>query len=127
LIDYWGANTGVSFIMLCGYFDESGEHRNGKLVRMSVAGCIADVDLWRPFCQEWQSTLDTNQIETFHAQEFFARKIGRSNPYFGWTDARRKNYLDALVGSMRHVRISLGQKFLSHQTKRLQDIHMLRD
>ncbi len=88
--------------MLWGYFDESGKHdkKTGKLTSLVLGGCVAPVESWQRFTQEWQDVLNEYGVSFFHGVEFESRKTPRGNAYRGWDDDRRRAYLDRLTDVM---------------------------
>lgn len=55
------------------YYDESGEYdQKGRLIKMTVGGCIAPCDRWRAFETQWRSTLAVEGLESFHMVDFEA-------------------------------------------------------
>ncbi len=98
--------SGQAVLMLFGYFDESGQHDRdtGKLDRLTVGGCIAPIEAWLEFENEWARILQRESLKTFHASEFFAPKAGFKSAYKGWSEDRRTDFLESLVLVMeRHI------------------------
>lgn len=105
--------------MLWGYFDESGEHdATGKLMRLTVAGCVAPLEAWQQFEQEWQAVLKRNGLATFHMVEHASRKHGLKSPYKGTTLKQRNAILKDLVSVMeRRIHFFVGAKIRHDQTE----------
>lgn len=77
------------------YFDESGEHGNGGVLRRLTLGCgIAPLDSWQALSREWNDLLRDEKVPMWHMSDFEARR----GPFSDWSDERRKNALNRLLG-----------------------------
>jgi hypothetical protein len=57
--------------MVSVYYDESGEYGpRGKLLNMSIGGCVASDEEWQAFNKAWQSTLEAEGLTQFHMTDF---------------------------------------------------------
>ena len=55
------------------YYDESGEYdRTGRLLAMSMGGCISSLSKWDGFEQAWNAVLRSEGLEWFHMADFEA-------------------------------------------------------
>jgi hypothetical protein len=75
--------------MLWGYLDESGEHVGNRLIRLTVAGCMASFETWQQFGEKWNAILSAHNIPALHMKQLASRKAGRGNPYQGWTQKKK--------------------------------------
>jgi hypothetical protein len=64
-----GWRSGTLVWMLYGFFDESGEHRAGRLIRLTIGGGLAAFDTWQALEKDWTKILANHNIETFHASD----------------------------------------------------------
>jgi hypothetical protein len=108
---YWAERGLIAFVDW-GYFDESGEHdKSGRLTRISIGGCIATLEGWNRFDQEWGNALASEGVAHFHGSEFFSKKAGFGSQYYGWSGERRAAFLDCLLAAMEGcVRVYVGVK-----------------
>jgi hypothetical protein len=60
--------------MVWAYYDESGEYKDGKLIRMSVGACVARLSDWESFEPSWRAILDREGLASFHMADFEAWK-----------------------------------------------------
>ena len=58
--------------MIWGYYDESGEYADGKLVNMTIGSCMAPFENWIAFEREWREALAKEGISAFHMTDFEA-------------------------------------------------------
>jgi hypothetical protein len=58
------------------YYDESGEYEQGtgNLLNMSMGGCVAPLDRWKPFGEAWNAALAGEGLTSFHMTDFEAWK-----------------------------------------------------
>jgi hypothetical protein len=87
----WGPKLRIG--MLWAFLDESGQYANGKLVRLTVGGCIAPFDVWEALSMYWAEAIGKMGLSMFHMTDFEARVP----PYRDWTDTQRKDRLNALL------------------------------
>ncbi len=84
------------FVMLVAYMDESGTHDGSH--NCVVAGYWGGVKEWTRFEYSWRRALNGEDIEKFHANEFWPRIDGeRIGPYKGWSDERHRGFIDKLL------------------------------
>jgi len=104
----WLAYCGypAKLLMIWGYYDESGEYADGKLVNMTIGSCMAPFENWIAFEREWREALAKEGISAFHMTDFEAWVP----PFdFKFTDGGRdkekhNRILNALLDIMlRHV------------------------
>jgi hypothetical protein len=92
----WGSKTTV--VMFWAFFDESGWHARrdlgGRLLKLTVGGCLGSFESWEGFALEWASALEAMGLSHFHMADFEARQP----PYDKWTADQRKDRLNALLG-----------------------------
>jgi hypothetical protein len=79
------------------YFDESGEHKAGKLQRLTLGCAIASCDQWNALEGPWRKIIADAGIDFFHMVDFEARQP----PYDGWSDDKRRKVLNDLLELMR--------------------------
>jgi hypothetical protein len=58
--------------MVWAYYDESGEYESGKLINMSIGGCVSRLEKWQEFGLRWHATLDAEGLTAFHMTDFEA-------------------------------------------------------
>jgi hypothetical protein len=87
------------------YSDESGTEDGATLCL--VAGHIGSPRQWNKFNQRWRSILASENVEEFHARDFFQRRSWQSSAsaYHGWTVARADAFLSRLVETISVCRI----------------------
>lgn len=84
--------------MLWAYFDESGEHqKDGSYKRLAVAGCVAPIEAWQSFSEQWALILKVFEIDCFHMAEFEPKKQGFKSKYKGWDAGKKKLFLNLLL------------------------------
>jgi hypothetical protein len=95
------------FVMMEGYFDESGIHDGAKVC--IVAGYYGGQAAWRKFENEWNAILSEYSGLAdygFHAKEFFGRNgEKRVGKYKGWSDEQARTFLNRLVQAIVRNRI----------------------
>jgi hypothetical protein len=64
-----GWQSGTLVWMLYGFFDESGEHADGRLIRLTIGGGLATFDTWQALTKNWIEVLANQNIKTFHAAD----------------------------------------------------------
>lgn len=80
--------------MLWAFLDESGQHdASGKLVRLSIGGCIAPFEKWEAMSMGWAEAVARMGLEMFHMTDFEARV----RPYDTWSKAQREDRLNVLL------------------------------
>src|ERR1700675_2985295 len=91
--------------MLKSYWDESGTHAGSPVCVMT--GYFGGTNQWRIFENRWNAVLSREQIEEFHASEFWARNpLGqRVGKYKEWNDARAERFLGDLIDAAPSVTI----------------------
>lgn len=105
-------------IMLDAYFDESGIHAGASVV--IVAGYYASPESWKQFESAWQSVLDSERIDEFHAKFFF----GGSKGYRAWRRDRREEFLNGLLDAVSGSGIRpVGAALVVSDWKRLEPDH----
>jgi hypothetical protein len=90
--------------MLCGYFDESGQHdpTTGHLTRLSLGGCMTGQETCQKFSAEWSAILCGSGIQMFHMADFEAYQ----GEFRGWTEEQHKQFLERLLSIMvRHIKL----------------------
>lgn len=72
-----------------------------------MLGYIAADLQWEQFNELWTFALREYSVPEFHAVDFFPRQRQRSstNPYRGWSDDLRIEFLDTLLGIRAHCRL----------------------
>ncbi len=89
------------------YFDESGHPGDPNVHGFVVGGCVARVESWRTFDQEWSSVLGDFNLRWFHMRDFAHRR----GPFNEWSEDRRRALLGQLIGLMtRYVDDFVGTK-----------------
>ncbi len=89
------------------YADESGTHDSSGASQGAeaalIAGYVAWQSQWDTFTRLWQDTLATYGVPVFHYVEFAhqAYYSKDSSPYFGWSDAKREEFLLRLAAIAR--------------------------
>ena len=106
--DRYPHNKGAQLITaleLWAYGDESGIDQQVKHCLM--LGYIAAPLQWERFNDLWRIALQHYGVPEFHAVDFFPRQRQRShaNPYRGWPDNQRIEFLDILLGIRAHCRL----------------------
>ena len=82
----WRPSENVA--MIWAYYDESGEYADGKLLNMSIGGCVSSLAKWELFKVDWCATLQAEGLSYFHMTDFEAWK----SPYdFKLPDGSRDN------------------------------------
>lgn len=76
--------------MLTAYLDESGT--DGRSPIVAVGGYVSTEELWASFQNEWQSFLDNNGIENFHATDILALR-GNFTLDKSWNQKRAQSAL----------------------------------
>ena len=57
--------------MVRAFYDESGEYdENGRLLNMTVGGCVSTLEKWKVFEVEWRRVLDNEELPSFHMAKF---------------------------------------------------------
>jgi hypothetical protein len=64
-----GWQSGTLVWMLYGFFDESGEHADGRLIRLTIGGGLATFDTWQALTKDWITVIANHNIEMFHAAD----------------------------------------------------------
>jgi len=59
-------------LMIWAYYDESGEHVDGDIVNMTVAGCVSTSEKWTVFDAQWRDFLASEGLSEFHMTDFEA-------------------------------------------------------
>jgi hypothetical protein len=80
--------------MLWAFFDESGQHGpDGRLLKLTVGGCIARFEEWECMSLAWSMALDKMAIPMFHMKDFEARR----RCFDKWTHQQRTDRLNILL------------------------------
>lgn len=59
--------------MIWSYYDESGEYDNsGRLLNMSIGGCVSSLVSWQAFNGAWNKALGAEGLTHFHMTDFEA-------------------------------------------------------
>jgi Protein of unknown function (DUF3800) len=70
-----GWSNAEQILMIWAYYDESGEYdSSGKLLNMTIGGCISTADKWKVFDGGWRKMLETEGLPFFHMTDFQAWK-----------------------------------------------------
>ncbi|HVZ61540.1 MAG TPA: DUF3800 domain-containing protein [Terriglobales bacterium] len=86
------------------YFDESGIHKGAAVC--VVAGFYGSHSSWRAMESQWSKVLSNEDVEEFHAKEFWGRHSGkRIGQYAGWDEERAERFLSRLVRVIERNRI----------------------
>jgi hypothetical protein len=66
--------------MLQGFFDESGQHAivDGRLIQLTLGGCIAPVEAWASFEKDWAMLLQSIARDWFHTKDFARAEIHKA-------------------------------------------------
>jgi len=66
---------------------------------------LGGVNQWKKFEREWEPILRRYGVDEFHAKVFWGRdrERNRLGPYKGWSDKKRHDFIDELLGSNRKV------------------------
>lgn len=84
--------------------DESGTHDNSH--NCVIGGYWGSVNEWRRFERRWKAALKEEDVEEFHANEFWPRLAGsRIGPYKGWSDARHQGFINKLLGIIETTKV----------------------
>jgi hypothetical protein len=75
-------------VALIGYFDESGEHWDGKLRRLTLGGFFARGENVRELCEGWREALDAEHLAEFHMKETYSDE----HDYANWGPERRRGF-----------------------------------
>lgn len=90
-------------LVLIGYFDESGTHRDAEAT--AVAGYVSTAEQWALFESDWSKALEEYSIDHFHMTDF----ANRVPPYRSWTDQERRYRLARLIKIINtHALASVG-------------------
>jgi Protein of unknown function (DUF3800) len=82
-------------VLLSAYFDDSGtDSGNSSLV---IAGFASTVEQWILFDRDWLEAQTDFGAPPFHAKFFDDARRGHG-PYKTWPEAKRRDYLDRLLG-----------------------------
>lgn len=111
------------------YYDESGEYDpDGKLVNMSMGGCIATLDHWQQFDTRWNTALAAEGLAEFHMTDFEAWR----GPFdFKLPDGSRdkekhnrvlNSLLDLMVGHVEHFAGFAAGNLISSDTSRAHEL-----
>ena len=84
-------------VMLKAYFDESGHSSAPGYRPFAVGGCVAPLERWEIFEEEWKRILARFDVKCFHATDLAAYQ----GEFRDWNDARRKEFMGILVGLVR--------------------------
>lgn len=95
----------IAALHLWAYGDESGIDERAKYCL--ILGYIAAPLQWQRFNELWKRSLENYEVPEFHSIDFFPRDRQRSstNPYRGWSEERRIEFLDTLLGIRAHCRL----------------------
>lgn len=114
---HWKPNKLIGF-MLYGYCDESGEHASrkegGSLIKMSLGACLAPLEMWRDFERQWADALAAENVDCFHAKDFWPRKasLNSKSVYYKWDDDRKDKFIYSLLDTMKnHVPYLCGSNY----------------
>lgn len=91
--------------MIWAYYDESGEYGpDGALLNMSIGGCVARLEAWEKFTDQWRTILDREGLPFFHMTDFEAWRA----PFdFACADGGRDNKKhNALLNSLIEVMLT---------------------
>jgi len=92
-------------LMLKAFFDESGHLKDPNEKVLSIGGCIAPLEAWESFEQEWGEALERFDVPAFH-MKLFAHFRG---PFEMWTETKRRDFLALLMEIMhRHITKCVG-------------------
>lgn len=63
---------GGPILTIWAYYDESGEYApgTGKLLKMTIGGCVSTLDKWKKFEPEWKAVLAAEGLSHFHMTDF---------------------------------------------------------
>ena len=91
-------------IMFGGYFDESGISDDSEVTL--IAGFLGEQPALTRIGKAWNRVLERYDVKVpFHAIEIYAPpekiKLSQSNPYKGWSNTKRKNYVKDIIGVLR--------------------------
>ena len=91
--------------MLHAYLDDSGTHADSPWC--VVAGYFGSERHWKRFDREWQIALESEGVEEFHANRFWASVGGNDIPeYRGWSRERSNRFVGRLldvIGSSHRI------------------------
>lgn len=89
-------------LVVWAYYDESGEYEGGKLINMSVGGCVSHLDRWRAFEAEWRAALADEGLNAFHMTDFeaWAPPFDFKLPDGSRDKSRHNRLLSRLLGLM---------------------------
>ena len=59
-------------LVIWAYYDESGEYVDGKIINMTVAGCVSTAKKWTVFDAKWKEFLASEGLSEFHMTDFEA-------------------------------------------------------
>ena len=81
------------------FFDETGILPNDKVT--IIAGFMGSPTAMNKLDKKWKATLKRFGVKVpFHSKEFFAprakTKLSKKNPYAGWSNTKRKRFVNAL-------------------------------
>ena len=87
------------------YYDESGEYEpgpGGKLLNMSIGGCVASLTKWEAFAPAWDAALKAEGLSYFHMTEFEAWRppYDFKLPNGERDNEKHKRLLNSLIGLM---------------------------
>lgn len=93
----WTSNFSEGiFVMLKVYADDTGTHDGADMVGLS--GLIDSKGHWDKFRLKWKAVLKECKAESFHYREYRrCANINPGDPYYGWSDEERENYLFKLA------------------------------
>ncbi|MBV9862079.1 MAG: hypothetical protein JO267_08010 [Alphaproteobacteria bacterium] len=95
--------------MIWAYYDESGEYDgDGRLLNMSIGGCVSRIEKWDSFKSAWEGALQRDGLQRFHMTDFEAWippydfKCGDGSR----DNARHNNILNSLLNMLLdHVEV----------------------
>lgn len=77
--------------MLKAYFDDSGTHE-GSLVT-ALGGCVAQIEQWVYFEQEWRGVLEEEHVKIFHMTDLESLR----GEYEGWDEERKRRFIGRML------------------------------
>jgi hypothetical protein len=115
----WTSNFSEGlFVMLKAYADETGTHKGADMI--ALAGLIESRDYWEKFNRKWEAVLDNYDADFFHYREFRKdanTKLG--DPYYGWSDEKRRNFLFRLAMLVGESAVPLGGAYPVDHSKKI--------
>ncbi len=90
------------FVIIKGYFDESGTHAGSPVMTF---GCfVAPATRWNGFNVKWRRLLSDNGLNFYHTRRF----IHGNGEFHGWSDARCLTFVDRMATVLaEHVTFGL--------------------